>query len=51
MTIRRYHWGTERPKDQNHFLNSLVKVYRAYTKGEVPELINFVPQSTNGPRE
>ncbi|WWD22409.1 hypothetical protein CI109_106900 [Kwoniella shandongensis] len=41
MTIRRYHWSTERAKDQSHFLNSVVKVYRTYTKGELPELINF----------
>ncbi|WWC85953.1 uncharacterized protein L201_000823 [Kwoniella dendrophila CBS 6074] len=43
MTIRRYHWTTERSKDQSHFLNSIVKVYRTYTKGDVPELINFTP--------
>ncbi|WWC58251.1 uncharacterized protein I303_100789 [Kwoniella dejecticola CBS 10117] len=57
MTIRRYHWTTERSKDQSHFLNSIVKVYRTYTKGETPELINFTPgpppqtgtpQSSNG---
>ncbi|KAK8845463.1 hypothetical protein IAR55_006176 [Kwoniella newhampshirensis] len=41
MTIRRYHWSTERAKDQSHFLNSVVKVYRTYTKGELPELIGF----------
>ncbi|WVQ93808.1 hypothetical protein IAU59_000886 [Kwoniella sp. CBS 9459] len=43
MTIRRYHWTTDRPKDQTHFLNSVVKVYRTYTKGETPELIGFNP--------
>ncbi|ORY34282.1 exocyst complex component Sec3-domain-containing protein [Naematelia encephala] len=43
MTIRRYQWQTERAKDQLHFLNSIVKVYKTYTKGELPELINFQP--------
>jgi len=41
MTIRRYVWTTEKPKEQSHFLTSVVKVYKTYTKGEVPELINF----------
>ncbi|KAK4686866.1 exocyst complex component 1, partial [Tremellales sp. Uapishka_1] len=48
MTIRRYHWSTEKPKDQTHFLNSIVKVYKTYTKGESPQLINFSPPPTNG---
>jgi len=43
MTIRRYQWQTERARDQTHFLNSVVKVYRTYTKGEIPELINWNP--------
>nr|XP_019014642.1 exocyst protein [Kwoniella pini CBS 10737]OCF53423.1 exocyst protein [Kwoniella pini CBS 10737] len=46
MTIRRYHWTTERPKDQSHFLNSIVKVYKTYTKGDTPELIDFTPGPT-----
>ncbi|WVQ80381.1 hypothetical protein IAT38_002486 [Cryptococcus sp. DSM 104549] len=41
MTLRRYHWSTERPKDQTQFLNAIVKVYRSYTNGGSPELINF----------
>ncbi|OCF36139.1 exocyst protein [Kwoniella heveanensis CBS 569] len=49
MTIRRYHWTTERAKDQTHFLNSLVKVYRTYTKGETPELIGFNPSPQAAP--
>lgn len=52
MTIRRYHWQTERPRDQQYFLNSIVKVYRTYTKTEVPELINFTmtnPPPSAGP--
>nr|XP_019048902.1 exocyst protein [Kwoniella bestiolae CBS 10118]OCF27832.1 exocyst protein [Kwoniella bestiolae CBS 10118] len=49
MTIRRYHWTTERSKDQSHFLNSIVKVYRTYTKGELPELINFTPPAQAQP--
>ena len=47
MTIRRYHWTTERPGDQHHFLTSAVKVYQKYTNGELPELINFDPSSTS----
>ncbi|OWZ79276.1 exocyst protein [Cryptococcus neoformans Bt85] len=43
MTTRRYHWTTERPKDQTAFLTSIVKVYKEYTHGRLPELINFVP--------
>ncbi|WVF66184.1 hypothetical protein IAT40_000924 [Kwoniella sp. CBS 6097] len=49
MTIRRYHWTTERAKDQTHFLNSVVKVYRTYTKGETPELIGFNPSPQAAP--
>ncbi|ORX34673.1 exocyst complex component Sec3-domain-containing protein [Kockovaella imperatae] len=41
MTVRRYHWTTDRPRDQQHFLNSAVKVYQKYTNGELPELLNF----------
>lgn len=41
MTIRRYHWQTERAREQTIFLNALVKVYKTYTKGQVPQLINF----------
>ena len=47
MTIRRYQWQTERPKEQSHFLNSIVKVYKTYTKGDLPELINFAPPPMN----
>lgn len=43
MTTRRYHWTTERPKDQAAFLTSVVKVYKEYTHGRLPELINFAP--------
>lgn len=47
MTIRRYQWQTERAEEQSHFLNSIVKVYKTYTKGELPELINFTPPPTS----
>ncbi|WVO23559.1 uncharacterized protein IAS62_004914 [Cryptococcus decagattii] len=46
MTTRRYHWTTERPKDQAAFLTSVVKVYKEYTHGRLPELINFSPPSS-----
>nr|ODO04430.1 hypothetical protein L204_00790 [Cryptococcus depauperatus CBS 7855] len=45
MTTRRYIWATERPKDQNAFLATLTKVYKSYTNGHFPELINFNPSS------
>jgi hypothetical protein len=44
MTIRRYHWVTDNNRDQTHFLNSVAKVYKTYTKNDIPELINFTPQ-------
>jgi len=44
MTIRRYHWVTDSNRDQTHFLNSVAKVYKTYTKNDIPELINFTPQ-------
>ena len=47
MTIRTYQWSVEQPRDQAHFLNSVVKVYKSYTKGELPELVNF-PSTSNG---
>jgi len=43
MTIRRYQWQTERARDQSHFLSSVVKVYRTYTKSDIPELIGWNP--------
>jgi len=48
MTIRRYQWQTERAKEQSHFLNSIVKVYKTFTKGDLPELINFGPPPDSG---
>jgi hypothetical protein len=42
MTVRRYQWSTEKPKEQQHFVNSIVKVYKTYTKGKTPEMIGFV---------
>jgi hypothetical protein len=43
MTSRRYQWKTEKARDQVYFLNSIIKVYKTYTKGQMPELINFQP--------
>ena len=49
MTIRRYHWQTDKARDQSHFLNSVVKVYRTYTKSEVPDLVGWTaPQPSAG---
>ncbi|WVQ76259.1 hypothetical protein IAR50_005924 [Cryptococcus sp. DSM 104548] len=48
MTSRRYRWSTERPKDQTSFLSTLARVYRSYTNGRLPELINFSPPPPQG---
>ncbi|ODN76094.1 hypothetical protein L202_06031 [Cryptococcus amylolentus CBS 6039] len=49
MTSRRYRWSTERPKDQTNFLSTIARVYRSYTNGRLPELINFSPPPQQGP--
>jgi hypothetical protein len=49
MTIRRYHWQTDRSKEQISFLTALLKVYRTYTKGQSPELVNFPPPPESRP--
>ncbi|TYJ51662.1 hypothetical protein B9479_007750, partial [Cryptococcus floricola] len=49
MTSRRYRWSTERPKDQTNFLSTIARVYRSYTNGRLPELVNFSPPPQQGP--
>lgn len=41
MTSRTYIWQTERPRDQLNFLSTTCKVYRKYTSGRLPALLNL----------
>lgn len=41
MSSRSYVWQTERPVDQHQFLTTSCKVYRKYTQGKTPTMINF----------
>ncbi|PNS16632.1 Exocyst complex component 1 [Sphaceloma murrayae] len=36
-----YYWQAGTPKERDFFIASLVKIFRKYTKGRVPELIGF----------
>lgn len=39
-----YYWQAGTPKERDFFIASLVKIYRKYTKGRLPELIGFDEQ-------
>ncbi|KAK4943794.1 GTP-Rho binding exocyst subunit [Elasticomyces elasticus] len=39
-----YFWAAPTPKEKDFFIASLIKIYRKYTGGKVPELIGFAPQ-------
>ncbi|KAK5235208.1 GTP-Rho binding exocyst subunit [Exophiala xenobiotica] len=39
-----YFWAAPTPKEKDFFIASLIKIYRKYTGGKVPELIGFSPQ-------
>lgn len=39
-----YFWAAPTPKEKDFFIASLIKIYRKYTGGKVPELIGFPPQ-------
>ncbi|KAK4960791.1 hypothetical protein LTR28_004918, partial [Elasticomyces elasticus] len=41
VIVRPYYWQAGTPKERDFFVASLVKIYRKYTKGQVPELIGF----------
>jgi hypothetical protein len=41
MTSRSYIWQTERPREQQVFLATVCKVYRKYTQGRLPSLLNL----------
>ncbi|MCO5588234.1 hypothetical protein L7F22_042189 [Adiantum nelumboides] len=44
---RSYSWGTEKPRDQILFLQSLVKVFRKYTGEDGPKCIGFDVSSSS----
>lgn len=39
-----YFWAAATAKEKDFFIASLIKIYRKYTGGKVPELIGFAPQ-------
>ena len=39
-----YYWAALTTKEKDFFVGSLVKIYRKYTGGKLPELIGFPPQ-------
>jgi exocyst complex component 1 len=36
-----YYWQANTPKEKEFFIGSLVKIFRKYTKGRVPDLVGF----------
>ncbi|OJD26426.1 hypothetical protein ACJ73_02199 [Blastomyces percursus] len=39
-----YYWQAATPKEKDFFIGSLVKIYKKYTGGKVPELFGFDPR-------
>ncbi|KAL8726849.1 MAG: hypothetical protein Q9166_006465 [cf. Caloplaca sp. 2 TL-2023] len=39
-----YYWQAQTPKEKEFFIFSLIKIYKKYTGGKIPELIGFDPQ-------
>ncbi|KIX04199.1 uncharacterized protein Z518_07753 [Rhinocladiella mackenziei CBS 650.93] len=39
-----YFWSAPTPKEKDFFIASLIKIYRKYTGGKVPDLVGFTPQ-------
>ncbi|KAK2736840.1 hypothetical protein FQN57_000520 [Myotisia sp. PD_48] len=39
-----YYWHATTPKERDFFIGSLVKIYKKYTGGKLPELIGFDPR-------
>ncbi|KIW14808.1 hypothetical protein PV08_07593 [Exophiala spinifera] len=39
-----YFWSAPTPKEKDFFIASLIKIYKKYTGGKVPDLIGFSPQ-------
>ncbi|KAI9781904.1 MAG: hypothetical protein M1835_004160 [Candelina submexicana] len=47
VTIQKpYYWQAATPREKEFFLASLVKIYRKYTGGKLPELTGFEPRET-----
>ncbi|PGH16975.1 hypothetical protein AJ79_01359 [Helicocarpus griseus UAMH5409] len=39
-----YYWQAVTPKERDFFVGSLVKIYKKYTGGKIPELLGFDPR-------
>ncbi|CAO1605357.1 hypothetical protein XANCAGTX0491_008876 [Xanthoria calcicola] len=39
-----YYWQAATPKEKEFFIFSLIKIYKKYTGGKIPQLIGFDPQ-------
>ncbi|KAI5298471.1 hypothetical protein KEM55_003344, partial [Ascosphaera atra] len=39
-----YYWHAQTPKERDFFIGSLVKIYKKYTGGRVPDLVGFTQQ-------
>lgn len=46
--LKPYYWETDRAKDKQLFITSLIKVYHKYTGGELPKLIGFEGTTIEG---
>lgn len=42
--IKPYYWQAGTTKEKEFFIASLVKIYRKYTQGKIPQLIGFSPK-------
>lgn len=46
VTIQKpYYWQAATPKEKDFFIGSLVKIYRKYTGGKLPQLVGFDPRA------
>ncbi|OCK76882.1 hypothetical protein K432DRAFT_334895 [Lepidopterella palustris CBS 459.81] len=43
-----YYWEAGTAKEKEFFIGSLVKIYRKYTQGKIPELHGFSPREMDG---
>ena len=43
-----YYWQAKTTKEKEFFIGSLVKIYRKYTSGNIPQLIGFDQKETDG---
>ncbi|TGZ82072.1 hypothetical protein EX30DRAFT_214145 [Ascodesmis nigricans] len=42
--LKPYYWQAGSPKEKDFFISSLVKIYKKYTGGKIPELVGFKKQ-------